>query len=443
MNFRSHFYFKYNTIRKTGSLVYKGFLGGTMRKLNVFILTFILISGLKLQVTAITPRPAVSADGAILMDATTGKILYSKNIDTAYPPASTTKIMTALLTLENCKMEDRIVVGEKPPKTEGNNIALFSGEEFCIEDMLYALINESANDCANALAEHISGSVEAFAERMNNRAREIGCKNTNFVNPNGLYDKNHRTSARDLALIMRELVKDDRFRTVATTYRYDIQPTNKTPRERVINNHNKLVVQNSGYYYEDCEGGKTGYTIQSKHSYVASAMRDGHRLIVALVHDSQKTFYKDTINLFNYGFSNYKLEKIYSRGEVVGENLDGDGSQLTLKIGEDFYYLRGVESNGNLDLNIDINKSNVKELNNGEKLIRADVILDGNNIGNIMIRGLNDRSDQLYKDSSKKFLTNFSSTADKIQVNWYMRNGLIILGSLAAICLVVYFKIRI
>lgn len=248
----------------------------------------------------------VAADSAVLMDAETGQILYSKNMNNAYPPASTTKIMTALLVLENCKLEDIVTIGENPPKTEGNNIALIEGEQFTVKDLLHALIAESANDCANALAEHISGSVANFARKMNERAKELGCKNTNFVNPSGLYNKYHKSSANDLALIMRELIKHKEFTEIATTMSYSIPSTNKTVRERSIPNRNKLLIKNSGFYYEGCIGGKTGYTIQSKHSYVASAARDGRQLIVALVHDKEKKFYSDTIKLFNFGFSKLK-----------------------------------------------------------------------------------------------------------------------------------------
>jgi D-alanyl-D-alanine carboxypeptidase len=248
-------------------------------------------------------RPAVSAAGAVLMDASTGKILYSKNMSNPYPPASTTKIMTALLALERCKLTDIVVVGDKPPKADGNNIALFTGEEFTVNDLLHAVIIESANDCSNALAEHISGSVENFAVEMNKRARELGCRSTNFTNPSGLYNYKHKTSAKDLALIMRELLKHPEFKAIATKMQYTIPVTNKTPRERVINNHNRLLIKNSGFYYEGCDGGKTGYTIQSKHSYVAAATKNGRQLIVALVYDENKKYYTDTIRLFNYGFS--------------------------------------------------------------------------------------------------------------------------------------------
>lgn len=264
--------------------------------------------------SAQTTKLWVAADSAVLMDAETGKVLYSKNMNTAYPPASTTKIMTALLALENCKVDDVVTIGKKPPNTEGNNICLIEGEQFTVRDLMYALILESANDCANALAEHISGSVENFAVKMNERAKELGCKSTNFLNPNGLYHKFHKSSAKDMALIMRELIKHDEFTAIATAKSYSIPSTNKTVRERSIPNRNKLLIKNSGVYYEDCIGAKTGYTIQSKHSYVAAAARGDRKLIVALIHDKEKKFYQDAIKLFNIGFK--KLEAP-AMGEVL------------------------------------------------------------------------------------------------------------------------------
>jgi D-alanyl-D-alanine carboxypeptidase len=269
--------------------------------LSIFYICLLLFPIQKVYAKPI--KPSVAADGAVLMDSETGEILYSKNMNRAYPPASTTKVMTALLALENCKLEDKVIIGKNPPKTDGNNIALFEGEELTVKDMMYALVNESANDCANALAEHISGSVEEFAKKMNEKALELGCKSTNFINPSGLYNSKHKTSAKDLATIMRALIKHKEYTDMATTVSYTIPSTNKTQKERIINNHNRLIQKNSGFYYQWCEGGKTGYTIQSEHSFVACANKYNHKLIVALVHDAQKNFYRDCINLFDYGFT--------------------------------------------------------------------------------------------------------------------------------------------
>lgn len=289
-----------------------------MRKFVVLLMICLLVlSNFSGLVYAKDNPPTVSADSAVLMDATTGEVLYGKNMDTAYPPASTTKIMTALLTLENCNLDDVVTVGKNPPLADGSKIYIFEGEKITVRDLLYGLILVSANDCAEALAEYISGSMDKFAEKMNSRALELGCKDTNFVNPSGLFNPNHKTSAKDLALIMRQLVLNSEYTKIATTQSYKIAPTNKSTLERPLWNENKLIQKGSKYYYEGCEGGKTGYTVQSDHSYVASATKDGHRLIVALVHDKNKTFFDDAPALLNYGFNTYDLVKLYNKGDLV------------------------------------------------------------------------------------------------------------------------------
>lgn len=311
-----------------------------MRKFVVLLLISLLVlSNFSSLVYAKGNPPAVSADSAVLIDANTGEILYNKNMDTAYPPASTTKIMTALLTLENCNLDDVVTVGKNPPLADGSKIYLFEGEKITVRDLLYGLILVSANDCAEALAEYISGSMDKFAEKMNAKALELGCKDTNFVNPSGLFDPNHKTSAKDLALIMRALVLNSEYTKIATTQSYKIAPTNKSSLERPLWNENKLIQKGSKYYYNGCEGGKTGYTIQSDHSYVASATRNGHRLIVALVHDKNKTFFEDAPALLNYGFNNYDLVKLYSKGDFIS-NYSKNGIEIPLLTNEDIYFIR-------------------------------------------------------------------------------------------------------
>lgn len=149
----------------------------------------------------------ITAEGAILINADTGQILFEKNSNLKFAPASTTKILTALIALDKCSLNDKVIVGKKPPYVEGSKIYIHEGEEFTIEQLVYALLLSSANDAAEAIAEHISGSVEEFAKLMNEYAKEIGCSSSNFVNPHGLYDDNHYTTAYDLALIAKSYVK--------------------------------------------------------------------------------------------------------------------------------------------------------------------------------------------------------------------------------------------
>lgn len=354
-----------------------------MKKFVTYLILILFIfRALTINVSAKSVKPTVSADSAVLIDATTGEILYSKNKDMAYAPASTTKIMTALLTFERCKLDEVVQVGSKPPLADGSKIYIFEGENLTVNELLHGLLLPSANDCAEALAEHISGSKEEFAKLMNKRAKQLGCKNTNFVNPSGLYDVNHKTSSYDLALIMRELEKHPEYKVIATTSSYNIGPTNKTPLVRPLWNENKLIQKTSQYYYTGIEGGKTGYTTESAHSYVASATRNGQRLIVALVHDTKKTFWEDSTNLFNYGFNNFKLTKLYSKGDPV-TIYKSDNLSVPLLSTNDFYF---VNEKDNKDLpkfifkDINLNNDSFKT---GDYLLQAGVTINNKNIGNI------------------------------------------------------------
>lgn len=283
------------------------------------IYSFLLISFLSLltfKVSVKADAPAVGGDGAIVMDATTGQILYSKNPDAKYPPASTTKIMTALLVLENCNLNDTVKVSKIPPYADGSKIGLFEGEEMSVWNLLHGLLIESGNDCAEALAEHASGSIDNFTKLMNKRALELGCKNTNFINPHGLYDPLHRTSAYDLALILRELSKYPQFHIISTDIGYKIPATNKAP-ERGLWNKDYLLIKGNKLYFNGIIGAKTGYTIDSKFSYVASATRNGETLILAIMHNEKNNCFEDAYNLLNYCFDNFTLKKIYSEGDLV------------------------------------------------------------------------------------------------------------------------------
>lgn len=350
---------------------------------SIFFFSFIFINSATINAKTLKP-PSVSADGAILMDAKTGKVLYEKNINKPYPPASTTKIMTALLTLENCNLNDNVLVGKKPPLADGSKIFVKEGEKLKIRDLLYSLLLESANDAAEVLAEHISGSTENFAKLMNKRAKELGCTNTNFVNPNGLYNANHKTTAKDLALIMREVTQYKDYRIISNTITYKIKPTNKTKKERPLWNKNKLVQQKSKYYFKGCNGGKTGYTTQSQHSYVVSANRGEFQLIAVLIHDSKKTFFQDSVNLLNHGFNNFELVKMYSRGDVV-TNYDEKNLHLNLIANDDFYYIKEKNDPSKAILHLENKKLNLTSFQKGDIVLNATVLLNNNTIGDLKL----------------------------------------------------------
>lgn len=356
-----------------------------MKKLITFLICFsVIFFNLNYKATAQDNPPTVSADSVVLMDALSGEILYAKNAYGAYPPASTTKLMTALLTIERTKLDDVVTVGKNPPVVDGSKIYLFEGEQIKVKDLLYGLLLQSGNDCAEALAEHIGGSMDKFATEMNKRALELGCKNTNFVNPSGLYDEKHKTSANDLALIMRELSKHSEYTQIATTSFYKISPTNKSSSERPLWNENKLIQKSSNLYYEGCQGGKTGYTVQSQHSYVSCATRNGQTLIVALVHDKEKTFFPDSAALFNYGFNNYQSVRLYSKGDLVTTYKD-NGLNIPLLATSDFYYSKEKGSNPATKFNINGKIPADKYFKQGDVVAEATISLDNRNVGTLKL----------------------------------------------------------
>lgn len=376
-----------------------------MKRLIIFIISCLLFINYINPVKASSNNkpPSVSADSAVLLDANTGEILFSRNPDSAYPPASTTKIMTALLVLENGHLNNYITVSKIPPKIDGTRLGLIEGEKIRVIDLLYGMLLASDNDCAEALAEYVgNGSINSFVNKMNKRAKQLGATHTHFVNPSGLFNKNHKTSSRDLALIMEKLSQNPEYSKIATTISYTIPPTNKSKTPRGVWNENKLVQKQSRYYYDGALGGKTGYTIQSLHSYVATATRNGHKLIVALIHDKNKTFFPDSISLFNYGFNNFTLEKLYSKGELITTYTKGNIS-IPLIAASDFYYSKNISSKSIPVLSLKDKNLNSKSFKSGDVVDEASISINGKNIGNIKLTsGVNhERKNILYQHSGQ------------------------------------------
>lgn len=242
----------------------------------------------------------IDSKSAILIDMNTGKILYGKNIHERHYPASTTKILTTILALEKGSLSDTVKVGVDPTLVEPSKIYLKAGEKIKLKDLIYAALLPSANDAAVAIAEDIGGTVSGFANLMNKKAKAIGCVDSHFVTPNGLFNKNHYTSAYDMALIARYAMQNSIFRKIVSTKNYSISSTNKSKARNVIN-HNKMLYDKN-YYYQGCIGIKTGYTSASNHTLVSAAKRGG-RTLLAVILDDKSTPYSDVTTMLNYGFS--------------------------------------------------------------------------------------------------------------------------------------------
>lgn len=249
-------------------------------------------------------QPEIQAQGAVLMDAATGNLLYSKNAETKYYPASITKLMTALLVAEKCSLDDTVTFSKTAVtnlESGAVTLGLVEGDKLTVRQCLYGLLLKSANEVANGLAEHTAGSISAFADMMNARAKELGCTNTNFVNPNGLNDSNHYTTPHDMALIARAAFQNATVCKVASTLSYQIPATQKAA-ARTISLGHKMLYPNDSRYYQGVIGGKTGYTSLAGNTLVTCAERDGVRLI-AVIMKSKSTQYTDTSALLDYGFA--------------------------------------------------------------------------------------------------------------------------------------------
>lgn len=260
--------------------------------------------------------PETLSPAVILMEESTGTILYEKNSQEAHYPASITKIMTTLLALENSNLDEVVTFSDRAiDETMGSGIARDYGEEMTMEQCLYGVMLESANECAFAVAEHVGGTMEAFVDMMNAKAKELGCVNTHFANPHGLQDENHYTCAYDMALIARAAYENETFRIITGTKIYTIPPTNKHPNEdTILRNHHDMLctyhLSNARYLYPSCVGGKTGYTDAANSTLVTYAEKDGMTLICVVMNTQSPNQFEDTVNLFNYAFDNFQLFNI-------------------------------------------------------------------------------------------------------------------------------------
>lgn len=257
-----------------------------------------------------TRAPDLVSNAAIVMDAASGQVLYEKNSQEKKYPASITKILTVLIALEhNVDFNATVTMSENAiwgVERDSTLIGLDVGEQVTIKDLVYATMVKSANECAYALAEYVAGDIESFAKLMNERAAEIGCQNTHFVTPNGLHDEDHYTTAYDMALITKEALKNETFREIAGTLNYTVPATNLADETRFLWNGNKMINPAEPYYYEYCEGGKTGYTSKANNTLMTYAKKDGLELIcVVLDCDGAKYAYSDSKALYNYCYNNY------------------------------------------------------------------------------------------------------------------------------------------
>ena len=330
----------------------------------------------------------LSSEAVLIMESSTGKVIYEKNGYEKKYPASTTKILTAILAIEHCNLNETATASEFainsiPSGYSTANIQI--GETLSVKDLLYALMLQSANESAVILAEHISGSQEAFADLMNEKAKEIGCENSHFVNPNGIHNENHYTTAHDLALIANYSMQNETFRDIVKTTSFTLPATSAYPSEsRTYTNTNNLIIYDNrnrpdNYYYEYATGIKTGYTSAAKNCLVSSATKNGIQYI-SVVLGSSITYgnsgsishrYVDTIALFNYAFDNFSFRKLKSTNNTIKtieiENAKKDSKNLDLLISSDVTALVSIDNKTtNIEPEIKLNEDLKAPISKGD-----------------------------------------------------------------------------
>ena len=354
----------------------------------VFLIVFIVQIFLGNMSLALENNIEISAPSAILIESKTGRILYEKNSEEKRYPASTTKIMTALLTLENVEdLQSKATVSYNAVFSVPSGYSVDTlkvGEELSIEELLYALLVKSSNEAANVLAEYVAGNVDSFATMMNTRAAELGCKNTNFVNPNGIHNENHYSTAYDLSLIAKEAMKNETFRKIVSTVSHTLPSTNKYEQtDRNLITTNDLINKKNKNYYEYAIGIKTGYTAYAKNCLVAGANKDGVELISVVLGTDKKEVNglskrdTDTKTLFEYVYNNFSQKKVSTAREtVVGQTkIKGETTET-----------KNLDLNTDSDINILVTNDKEKDEINGEIKLNENIkapIAKGDKLGTI------------------------------------------------------------
>lgn len=281
----------------------------------VFLLLLLFVLSLTVNASEL---PEINAPRAILIDEVTGEIIFEKNAHEPTYPASTTKILTAIVALEHAAL-DEVVHIDYEPGVSGSSMYILPGESFTVETLVKALMIRSGNDVAEVLANHISGSVESFVDLMNEKALEIGAKNTYFTNPHGLPDEDHLTTAYDLALISRYAMRNSTFREIVSSPSLVIPETKETPEQRIYNNSNRFLWGRGAshqmlyqgewinLYYPRVDGIKTGFTNAAKHCLVSSATDNNRQVIAVVLNAEREDLYPDSRALLDHGLDNYQL----------------------------------------------------------------------------------------------------------------------------------------
>ena len=316
--------------------------------ISILLIT-LLLNNFNIVYAETSESPEISSRSAILIDNKTGQVLYDKNANEKMFPASITKILTALIVLENCNLDETVTASYNAISNipEGYVIAEIQGEEqLTVEQLLEMLLIISANDSANVLAEYVGGSIDSFVSMMNTKANELGLTNSHFTNPYGLQDENHYSTAHDLAIIMQHCLENEDFRRIAGSVSCSIPATNKSD-VRSYTSSNQLILPDNPNYYSYVTVGKTGFTTEAGHCLISCAYKNDLELICVVLGGSivngVSTRFPESKALYEYGFNNFSLKNIANPGDVITEievsNGSPDTKSLNLAFSDSIYAL--------------------------------------------------------------------------------------------------------
>lgn len=366
---------------------------------KIYFLICVLLVGSLLNSAKVHGDTGVSAQSAVVIEQSTGRVLYSKNADAHLPMASTTKIMTAICAIENGNLEDEVPISAHAATTEGSSMYLQEGEKMNLEELLYGLMLSSGNDAAVAIAEHFGGN-EAFVEMMNQKTKEVGALDTNFANPNGLPDESHYSTAHDMARITAYGLKNSEFAKIVSSKTYKVQGEGKAyPRQ--LTNHNKLLGMCKG-----CIGVKTGFTKAAGRCLVSACERDGMTLICVTLNAPDD--WRDHCNLYDTLFSEYKMKKIINSGQRIKEiSVENSETDKIIAVADrDVYY--PLSSGEKIDVKINSTDNLIAPVNKDEMCGEMLLFLNDREIGRMGL--LTDRKAEkisavkVMKDEFKKNL---------------------------------------
>jgi len=353
----------------------------------LIILLFLIVVASNHFVTFANEELLVNAKSSLLIEKNTGKIIYENNMNEQNYPASVTKILTAIITIENCELEDIATVSQSAISQipDGYVTApLYVGEKISIKDLLYALMLKSANDVAYVLAEHVGGSVDDFSNLMNEKAKEIGCKNSHFINPNGIHNSNHYTTAYDMYLIANYAMQNKIFAEIVSTYQYKLPASNKySGNDRIMKNTNNFVNPSSSYYDEKVKGIKTGTTIQAGNCLITEASENGLDFItVVLGAETSNSKFSETKKMIKYAFDNYTLTEIHKKYDIIKnievEKATEETKNLNLVISDDITVMNNIDIEVNkIEPEIILEENIVAPINKGQEIGTIKYNIDG------------------------------------------------------------------